>query len=342
MGFTNHTSNYELGQYVGTDIPSYLTDWNDTMSQIDTAIKNTADSASGLSSRLSAVEAQQTLDVADIAQAKSDIMTNATAITTEAGDRAAADTALGVRVGANESAITALQGDVTTLNTNVSAVKTTVETYGAGLLKKGTTSANEILAIPFGTFGSNCTYQAASTGSFVVGEATDKVKFHFCNSDLMPIILTDDNGRIRFKMRARVRLYGTDASDVAKNLVFSVTADTPANAVYSQINYAMPAATLESAKSIIHDIIQAGTIEFNGKSLDLTDKTITVSSMAKIAPSQTPLIVTGAVIGYELPNNFASSGNMQIIESLYEIPGAGYVIYIMSVNQEYDITGYID
>ena len=38
MASTNKTANYDLSQYVGTDIPSYLTDYNGDMSKIDTAI----------------------------------------------------------------------------------------------------------------------------------------------------------------------------------------------------------------------------------------------------------------------------------------------------------------
>lgn len=43
---TNKTANYELSQYIGTDKPTYLTDYNGDMLKIDTAIKNASDSAS--------------------------------------------------------------------------------------------------------------------------------------------------------------------------------------------------------------------------------------------------------------------------------------------------------
>lgn len=45
MSSTNHTSNYNLSQFLGTDKPAWLTDYNGDMGRIDTAIKNAADAA---------------------------------------------------------------------------------------------------------------------------------------------------------------------------------------------------------------------------------------------------------------------------------------------------------
>ena len=47
MSFTNKTPNYNLPQWLGTDKPSWLVDVNGAFSEIDTAIKNAADSGSG-------------------------------------------------------------------------------------------------------------------------------------------------------------------------------------------------------------------------------------------------------------------------------------------------------
>ena len=46
MAHTNHTTNYELSQFLGTDKPSWLNDYNGDMLKIDTAIKDAADEAS--------------------------------------------------------------------------------------------------------------------------------------------------------------------------------------------------------------------------------------------------------------------------------------------------------
>ena len=46
MSSTNHTSNYNLSQFIGTDKPAWLSDYNGDMGKIDTAIKNASDAAS--------------------------------------------------------------------------------------------------------------------------------------------------------------------------------------------------------------------------------------------------------------------------------------------------------
>ena len=46
MAHTNSTANYELSQFLGTDKPAWLVDYNSDMLKIDTALKNNADSAS--------------------------------------------------------------------------------------------------------------------------------------------------------------------------------------------------------------------------------------------------------------------------------------------------------
>lgn len=55
FGSTNKTTHYELSQYVGTDKPTYLGDYNGDMLKIDTAIYNVADSVSGISGSISVI-----------------------------------------------------------------------------------------------------------------------------------------------------------------------------------------------------------------------------------------------------------------------------------------------
>lgn len=53
MSYTNHTTNYNLPQYIGTDKPTYLTDFNGAMSAIDAQMKLNADTASTASTNAS-------------------------------------------------------------------------------------------------------------------------------------------------------------------------------------------------------------------------------------------------------------------------------------------------
>lgn len=101
MAATNHTTNYNLPQYVGTDKPTYLGDWNSTMSAIDTQMKTNADNASGA---LSAAQSAQTnansaLSTAQTADGKAD-----TAISNAATAQSTADNASSVATSALSTA----------------------------------------------------------------------------------------------------------------------------------------------------------------------------------------------------------------------------------------------
>lgn len=60
MSATNKTTNFELPLFIGTDIPSWLSDWNGSMNSIDSAmqtIKTTANgAASGVSGNTSSIQ----------------------------------------------------------------------------------------------------------------------------------------------------------------------------------------------------------------------------------------------------------------------------------------------
>lgn len=57
MSSTNKTTNYKLSQYIGTDKPTYLGDYNGDMLKIDNQLKKNADSASNAASAAGAAQA---------------------------------------------------------------------------------------------------------------------------------------------------------------------------------------------------------------------------------------------------------------------------------------------
>lgn len=57
MSSTNKTPNYKLSQYIGTDKPTYLGDYNGDMLKIDNQLKDNADSASNAASAAGAAQA---------------------------------------------------------------------------------------------------------------------------------------------------------------------------------------------------------------------------------------------------------------------------------------------
>lgn len=76
MSYTNKTTYYELPQYIGTDKPTYLGDFNGAMVAIDTAMHNNATAASG---------AQSTADTANaLASSASTQANNANTVAVEA------------------------------------------------------------------------------------------------------------------------------------------------------------------------------------------------------------------------------------------------------------------
>lgn len=58
MAYSNTTPNYDLPQYVGTDIPNPLTDFNGAMSTIDTTMKNIADGVGASDADIASLKAQ--------------------------------------------------------------------------------------------------------------------------------------------------------------------------------------------------------------------------------------------------------------------------------------------
>lgn len=70
MSATNKTLNFDLPQFVGTDVPSWLVDWNGTMGKIDTALKGATDNANDAKQIASGVEgvAENAVTVATQAQ----------------------------------------------------------------------------------------------------------------------------------------------------------------------------------------------------------------------------------------------------------------------------------
>lgn len=106
MGATNHTPNYNLPQFIGTDVPSWLTDINGAFSAIDTAIDAAKDAADG---------------------AASDIVS------------------LGNRVTAAEGNIGSMSGDITTLQNTVSSLGTKVGTAALDTVSQNVSGAiNEL------------------------------------------------------------------------------------------------------------------------------------------------------------------------------------------------------
>lgn len=73
MASTNKTTNLQLSQFLGTDKPAWLTDYNSDMQKIDDGYKKQADDITGLDSRTTDLESGLTNSDTNIAVIQSDI-----------------------------------------------------------------------------------------------------------------------------------------------------------------------------------------------------------------------------------------------------------------------------
>lgn len=96
MSATNHTTNYNLPQFIGTDKPTWLTDVNGALNTIDTQMKANADSATSAStSATTANNAIGTLSNLETT-AKTDLVSAVNEVNTNAGTaQTTANTAIG-------------------------------------------------------------------------------------------------------------------------------------------------------------------------------------------------------------------------------------------------------
>lgn len=99
MASTNKTTNYELSQYVGSDKPTYLTDYNQDMSKIDAGIhaaKSEADTnATSIGDLTSLTTTAKTSLVAAANEIDADVATNTNNIATNTSNIATNTTHIG-------------------------------------------------------------------------------------------------------------------------------------------------------------------------------------------------------------------------------------------------------
>ena len=118
MSSTNKTANYNLSQYIGTDKPTYLGDYNSDMAKIDAQMKKNADAVSAAS------------ESAGSALAK---------VTEVEGGLENTDT----NVQNNTKDIATMKGDISTLKTNVQTAQQTANSASSAASQaNGTLSKN--------------------------------------------------------------------------------------------------------------------------------------------------------------------------------------------------------
>ena len=131
MASTNKTTNYELSQFIGTDKPTFLGDYNGDMQKIDTAIAGVGATASGASSTAASAlsEAQSASSTAaSAATTAATADTNATSALATAGNAATAASAAQTAASAVDTKVGALTDLTTTDKTAIVAAINEVNT----------------------------------------------------------------------------------------------------------------------------------------------------------------------------------------------------------------------
>lgn len=158
MSSTNKTSNYELSQFLGTDKPAWLSDYNTDMSKIDTQMKANADAATAAGSSASSASSA----VGTLSNLTTDAKTSVVAAINEVDSHAdsAANTASSALSGATaaNTAISALSSYLDlSVNNSYTGSQFSV-TSGSGTITSGDTlyvarNAAGTLCKIYGTIG---------------------------------------------------------------------------------------------------------------------------------------------------------------------------------------------
>lgn len=169
MAHTNSTSNYELSQFIGTDKPTFLGDYNGDMQKIDAAIKGAKDTADGASTTANAASALATSASETATQAASD------AASANANATTALNTANNATTTA-QNASTAAQSATATANTaatKADAAKTEAEAATAAVALKP--SYSETFARMFNMISADVTNNLVPASSITISPSSTQI-----------------------------------------------------------------------------------------------------------------------------------------------------------------------
>lgn len=129
MSSTNSTTNYGLSQFVSTDCPAWLADYNQDMAKIDTQMKNNATGVSTLSGTVSTQTSQISALTTSVGQASSDAteaLSKANTATSNVATLTTSVNSINGQVQTNSQGIALNTSDINTLKTEVSVLNTEI------------------------------------------------------------------------------------------------------------------------------------------------------------------------------------------------------------------------
>lgn len=177
MASTNHTTNYNLSQFVGGDKPAWLTDYNGDMSKIDTGIKNAADAATIADGKGDTANT----NIGTLANLTTTEKTNLVAAINEVDSNA--DTAQNTATNASTTAVTASQNATAAINGlakfNLNTYSTLTPTASVGTVQTAYTVLNfatDSSSSVFKVYGRIRVNPGSTTGQCVVTLGTTSLR----------------------------------------------------------------------------------------------------------------------------------------------------------------------
>ena len=177
MASTNKTTNYELSQFLGTDKPSWLGDYNSDMGKIDTAVHTVASTATGADGKADAnataigTLSNLTTDAkTNLVSAVNEVDAHADSATTTAGQALSSATTAQTNAGLAQTAVANLASkfDLTPADLTVSCPQVT-PTASATTVKCAKNSDGSLckiygrIRLPSG-YNGNCVCTTSDTG----------------------------------------------------------------------------------------------------------------------------------------------------------------------------------
>lgn len=204
MSSTNKTANYQLSQFVGTDIPSILNDYNGDMRKIDTAIKEVANAEGSSASDIAGLQAtvgQHTTELGGLSSTVNSLSGRVIGIEGKIPANASESNKLITAqdipeipsISGLESAVSSLQNDVDLINGNIDNISDNVSTVQA-------TANNLVLHAPHKIRNVTGETLAEKLTSVIKGviETTHAVNYSELVQGILSLIIQIDGVAFRF------------------------------------------------------------------------------------------------------------------------------------------------
>lgn len=293
MSHTNQTTNYELSQFVGSDKPAWLVDYNGDMLKIDNAIGGVASDVATVQGDITEINAA--IGAEGLSGRVTDAENAITSINTTIGDTVLPTTAQTL-TGAISEAIS----DIGDVDTALGVVRNT-----AGAAQTAAEAASQLAYTIANVYDSSETY---AVGDYAIYQNT----LYKCTTAILVGEVFDPAKWTSVKVMEEMPSGGgsVDADDVSYNNTTSGLTATNVQDAIDELATGIPVQTVEAKRGTIAAGSTSATLTFNGTIGTNTfvdwyvgDGTITPTSVATSAhtvvitiPSQPSDTAVGAVI----------------------------------------------